>query len=200
MKKNYFMLAAAAMMFAACSQSDLVNEIEEAAPQAIEFSTFTNKTTRAVENNSGANYSDALEGHHTTFKVWASKQVTDNTVTPSTTKYLSVYNGSTVSYGTAWVASPLKFWDKTATSYEFYAAAPEELSWNAANTTGTAGTLSLNNFSLTGVNNTTSTDSWKGLADKDLMIAAPCTTNKGDYSSVDLNFIHILSRLNIKVT
>ena len=199
MKKNYFMLAAAAMMFAACSQSDLVNEIEEAAPQAIEFSTFTNKTTRAVENNSGASYSDALEGHHTTFKVWASKEVTDNTVTPSTTKYLSVYNGSTVAYGTAWVASPLKFWDKTATSYEFYAAAPAELSWNAANTTGTAGTLSLNNFSLTGVNNTTSTDSWEGLADMDLMIAAPCTTNKGDYSSVDLNFIHILSRLNIKV-
>ena len=31
------------------------------------------------------------------------------------------------------------------------------------------------------------------------MIAAPCTTNKGDYSPVDLNFIHILSRLNIYV-
>lgn len=198
MKKNYFMLAATTMMFAACSQSDLVNEIEEAAPQAIEFSTFTNKTTRAVENNNSANYSGALNEHHTTFKVWASKQVTDNEVNPSTTKYLQVYNGSTVTYGTAWVASPLKFWDKTATSYEFYAAAPAELSWNAANTTGTAGTLSLNNFSLTGVNNT-ALESWKGLADKDLMIAAPCTTLKDDYSSVDLNFIHILSRLNIQV-
>lgn len=198
MKKNYFMLAATTMMFAACSQSDLVNEIEESAPQAIEFSTFTNKTTRAVENNSGADYSSSLNTHHTTFKVWASKQVTDNTVTPITTKYLQVYNGSTVTYGTAWVASPLKFWDKTATSYEFYAAAPAGLSWNAANTTGTAGTLSLNNFSLTGVNNTAS-ESWTGSADKDLMIAAPCTTLKGVYSKVELNFIHILSRLNIKV-
>lgn len=203
MKKNYFMLAATTMMFAACSQSDLVNEIEESAPQAIEFSTFTNKTTRvaaAVENNSGASYSGALNEHHTTFKVWASKQVADNnSVTPSTTKYVAVYEGDEVSYvGTAWVASSLKFWDKTATSYEFYAAAPAELSWDAANTTGAEGTLSLDNFSLTGVNNTSS-ESWKGKGDKDLMIAAPCTTNKGDYSSVDLNFIHILSRLNIQV-
>lgn len=207
MKKNYFMLAATTMMLAACSQSDLVNEIKESAPQAIEFSTFTNKATRAVENNKDAGYSGALNEHHTTFKVWASKQITDNTVIPSTTKYLAVYNGSTVTYGNAWVASPLKFWDKTATSYEFYAAAPATITdgveWGATNTVGNSGTLSLTGFSLTGVNNTTS-ESWKDLADKDLMIAAPCSIPNASYNTaqpatVDLNFIHILSRLNIKV-
>ena len=199
MKKNYFLLAASTMMFAACAQTDMVNEVvTEEAPQAIGFETFANKQTRAVENNSGADYNGALEQHHTTFKVWASKKVADNTATTSTTKYIEVYNGSTVTYGNAWVADTLKYWDKTAESYEFYAAAPAELNWTAANTTGASGTLSLTGFSLTGVNNTTA-ESWKGLNDKDLMIAAPCTTYKGDYTTVDLNFIHILSRLNIKV-
>ena len=38
MKKNYFLLAATTMMFAACAQSDLVNEIAvEETPQAIGF-------------------------------------------------------------------------------------------------------------------------------------------------------------------
>ena len=46
MKKNYLFLAAAATMFTACVQSDLVSEIPEAAPQAIDFDAFANKTTR----------------------------------------------------------------------------------------------------------------------------------------------------------
>lgn len=194
MKQNYFMLAAAAMMFAACSQSDLVDEIQESAPQAIEFSTFANKTTRAVENNDSAAYSSALEGHHTTFNVWASKKLASGS-------YIDVYADTVpgkVSYSSQWTATPLKFWDKTAESYAFYAAAPADLAWVATNTAGANGTLSLANFLLTGVNNTAS-ESWKDSADIDLMIADTCTTYKGDYSTVDLNFIHILSRLNIKV-
>ena len=47
------MMAAAATMFAACTQSDFVNEVSEEAPQAIGFETFVNKSTRA-ENSSAA--------------------------------------------------------------------------------------------------------------------------------------------------
>ena len=48
-------MAAAATMLAACSQTDLVNEIPERAPKAIEFENgFVNKSTRA--ENSTSNY------------------------------------------------------------------------------------------------------------------------------------------------
>ena len=48
MKKNYFMLAVAAMMFAACSETDLMSEMGEMEKaQEISFESFANKTTRA---------------------------------------------------------------------------------------------------------------------------------------------------------
>ena len=49
MKMNYFMLAATAALFAACAETDLVNEIAvEETPQAIGFETFADKVTLAV--------------------------------------------------------------------------------------------------------------------------------------------------------
>ena len=59
MKKNYFMLAAAAMMFAACSETDLMSEMGEMEKaQEISFESFANKTTRAVAAPT------ALESYH----------------------------------------------------------------------------------------------------------------------------------------
>lgn len=231
MKKNYFMLAATTMMLAACAQTDVVNDIPEPQQQAISFETFANKQTRA-ENSSAAYGQNNLSNHHTSFYVWASKQVTDNTQSPASTKYVSVYaydNPGTVSYdNSTWTASPLKYWDKTATSYEFYAAAPavqntttSAYGWVATNTNGASGYLTFNNFVLKGEDKdnlasvTQGNDSWKDLIktdangtvtpnDIDLMIAAPCNVPKANYnttapSAVNLDFIHILSRLNINV-
>lgn len=111
MKKNYFMLAAAAMMFAACSQSDLVDEIQESAPQVIEFSTFANKTTRAEITDT-----TALQSSTEGFKVWGTKTYSG---TPTT-----VFDGVKVYYsGGAWTYDNKKYWDETAT-YDFYAVAP----------------------------------------------------------------------------
>lgn len=216
MKKNYFLLAATTMMFAACAQSDLVNEIAEPQQQAISFETFANKQTRA--ENSSAAYSQNLEAHHESFNVWASKKVGSS--------YVDVY-GNTVEKGevtttvtnnvTTWTASPLKYWDKAADSYEFYAAAPANDNWTATNTNSDGGYLAYNDFSLTGTNlaNGTATthDSWKGkTGDVDLMIADKCPIGAlhyrdisndiiplGNVGNVNLNFNHILSRLNITV-
>lgn len=207
------MLAAAALMFAACAQFDTVNEVPESEPQAIGFETFANLPTKATENTTDpSTYSTALETHHTTFKVWASKQLADNS-------YVDVYaTPGIVSYAASkWTADPLKYWDKSASNYQFYAAAPSAITW-AYNESGTddgsTGYITLTSgYSLAGTTNdniATKTNSlantWLGSAgaDKDLMIAAACkvenaTYNKPEPGAVGLNFIHILSKLNIAV-
>ena len=229
MKKNYLFLAAATTLFAACVQTDVVTDIPEPQQQAISFETFANKQTRA-ENSSATAYND-LSNHHTSFYVWASKQVADNTQSPASTKYVSVYADATpgtVGFSSSsWTASPLKYWDKTATSYEFYAAAPAvqntttpAYGWVATNTNGASGYLTFNNFVLKGeakdnlASVSSNSDSWKDLIktvdgtetkpnDIDLMIAAPCNVLNANYKTtpcaVNLDFIHILSRLNINV-
>ena len=151
MKKNYLFLAAAATMFTACVQSDLVSEIPQETPQAIGFETFANKQTRAdaTAENSGVKYEWDLSEHHKTFKVWASKQLDNGS-------YVNVYaagSPGTVTYTSNWTANPLKYWDKAAKNYEFYAAAPANLNWVAYNTDSKDGYLSLSEFELKGTGN-----------------------------------------------
>ena len=218
MKKNYFLLAASTMMFAACAQTDLVNEVvTEETPQAIGFETFANKQTRADETpaeptaeNSSATYGWKLSDHHTTFKVWAYKNVSDTKVFDGRevtyTAASTGNNGTTIpekwSYGT-----PV-FWDKTATIYNFYAAAPSSAAWKfIENTTNKEqayfmmenATLSATNFVTTP--NYTHLQVLKGSSegtDVDWMIADKCNIAPST-EDVPLNFIHILSRLNIIV-
>ena len=80
MKKNYFLLAATTMMFAACAQTDLVNEVvTEEAPQAIGFEGFAEKATRTTENNE-TSYTGKLYDHHNDFSVWAYKNTSTELV------------------------------------------------------------------------------------------------------------------------
>ncbi len=183
-------------------------------PAEISFETFAEKQTKAdpTAENSGATSHTALEGHHTTFKVWGAKDATT---------HQAVYAANepgTVTYSTdesKWKANPIKFWDKTATRYYFYAAAPASQSWGFAFTSTSDmsdGTITLADYKLTGVNvcttaSTNATESWKanGGADLDLMIASPCPVERTAYNKVptpdkvSLNFNHILSRLNVLV-
>ena len=208
------MLAFATLMMAACANNDLVDEglVSEEVPQAIGFETFANKATRATENNSESYVENDLSSHHGTFNVWASKKI------ESQANWLEVYsktNPGTVT-GTPWVANPLKYWDKAATSYCFYAAAPSTPSWvytNATTSDGSTGYLTLTDYVLEGTaddnlatKTATPSTSWKESTgdDLDLMIAAPCSVansayNKATPDKVNMDFIHILSRLNIAV-
>ena len=207
MKKNYFMLAAATMMFAACAETDLVNEIAvEETPQAISFETFANKATRA--ENSDKDYTWDLSDHHTTFSVWGYKDVA------TTAK---VFNGVTVSYANSvwdYVTNDVSavYWDKAASKYEFYAAAPTKASfWTlVANTDDQADDyFTTAEFTVESHNAANSyvesaTQSFKEVNNaEDLMIAEKTTVNKPTNSTfsgnVPLNFIHILSRLNVTV-
>lgn len=212
MKKNYFMLAATTMMLAACAQTDVVNEIAGPQQQAISFETFANKQTRADDASTAVTN---LETHHGAFSVWASKKLTDS---ESSDVYGTESKG-TVSYvATEWTASPLKFWDKAALNYYFYAAAPTNASWvlnsteglTTNNTVGTDGKFTLTDFTLIGTNLVNGTQiepvgTWYNIqGDKDLMVADPVTKEKDQYNiptppKVSFTFRHILSKLNIKV-
>ena len=213
MKKNYFMLAATTMMLAACAQTDVVNDIPEPQQQAISFETFANKQTRADDAPTAVTN---LETHHGAFSVWASKKLTD-------LEFSDVYgteSEGTVSYvGTEWTPSPVKFWDKAALNYYFYAAAPNDAGWTLTsqtgvtadkNTVGTDGKFSLTEFTLSGTNLATATASMVGTwinkpgGDKDLMVATSVSLENEKYyvsepDPVSFTFRHILSKLNIKV-
>lgn len=205
MKKSLYLIAVASIM-AACGNQSMIDDIKSE-PAEISFETFTEKQTRA--ENSGMTTTSALEGHHETFKVWGAKVATTHQ------EVYAANDPGVVTYSTdKWAANPTKFWDKTATNYYFYAAAPSSPSWALAFTSASDmsdATITLANYKLTGVNvrtaaSPTATASWKtnGGADLDLMIASPCTVartayNKATPDKVNLQFNHILSRLNVLV-
>ena len=124
MKKNYFLLAATTMMFAACAQTDLVNEVvTEEAPQAIGFEGFANKATRAELDDTGL--------QNAGFHVWGYKY--DGTITwddpavdGNQANYFEVFTGTDVTYSEqTWKPATAKYWDDTK-NYNFYAVAPKE--------------------------------------------------------------------------
>lgn len=201
MKKNYFMLAATAALFAACAETDLVNEIAvEETPQAIGFETFAQKATREDGETE-------LSAHHSSFYVWGYKMVPS--IVTAFDEVTVTYNENSTQQDTKWEYSPLRYWDKTATSYEFYAATPTSESWNIATTDETGNTLSADNYYLTLENftltNHDATDQNNRTAavvsfnsssiNKDLMISISNTK----FSLVDFTFKHILARLNVTV-
>lgn len=197
MKKNFFMLAATAALFAACAETELVNEVNvESNSQAIGFSTYAGKVTRA--ENSGETATDGLGIHHSDFNVWAYKNTHTAYVFDNVKVYLS---------GTAWKYDGAKYWDKAANKYEFYAAAPFRTEW-ILNTNSDADQAN-DYFTFAGfvledktLSSTSYEESLKSATNQDLMIASPEPVLEGAILSgatVQLDFNHILSRLNVTV-
>lgn len=209
MKKNYLMMAMAAAMLASCAQTGVIEDVDfEETPQAIGFNTFADKQVRATENNDQI-YDWDLSDHHTSFNVWAGKELEGGSFGP----VYPISSKGTVTYSSSWTASPIKYWDKAAKEYYFMAAAPQNAKWVVTTTTDNdfeTGTLAYNAFVLTGTNlsvknsTTAEQNNWAGDADVDLMISENTKVlrtayNKATPDQVTLNFIHILSRLNIIV-
>lgn len=196
------MLAAAALMFAACAQFDTVNEVPESEPQAIGFDTYAQMTTRA--ENSDQDYDWTLNDHHSDFYVWGYKSVSDT----------YVFNAKEVSYdnlASAWSYEGTVYWDKAATYYEFYAAAPATGVWTLNANTGaknddyfTTSQLEIKAHNAAKADDHKYEESFKGVTNAvDYMIAEPKNVDLETVTFADpvqLNFIHILSRLNITVS
>ena len=203
--KRLFILSAAVAALASCSNSEVITEVNE--PQvpdkAIAFETFSSNATREGAENSGQTKTDGLEEHHNNFQVWGYKDVQAD----------YVFNGTEVTYeSSVWAYSPIRFWDKAAKSYYFYACAP-----STANATPKFQLKQVPDpkwendyFILSDVRledetlpaSTTLTESYRhdNAKNIDYMIASQCNIATSSSSqAVQLDFNHILSRLNIGV-
>ena len=195
MKKSYLMMAAAVAMLTACSQTDVLNEtqVQEEA-QAIGFSTYSNKVTRAIADTD-------LE----TFGVWAYK-----TYEGTGTSIMANYQVNKPALGDeTWVYAgvgeqKLKYWDKRA-SYKFYAYAPYaagvtidetskaisipegEYAANENLQATFSEVLNTNDFSGTGASRLTESTDW--------MVADVISRGIGENGLVVENFRHTMSKL-----
>ena len=192
MKKNYFLLAASTMMFAACAQTDMVNEVvTEEAPQAIGFETFSNKITRQVSN------ATALQSYHDAFGVWAYKTTKDDgAVMPN---YKVAYNNGDWNYKNQDYQS-IKYWDKEA-KYSFYAYAPYRKEGVSIN----GGVISIAEGKYAATENLQE-DEWgttinddKFETDTDWMIATTVEDYDNYKEKVAEVFNHIMSKLVVKL-
>lgn len=209
--KKIFIFAATAALLASCAKDEVLNNYEPTAEKAIGFSTIANKVTRA--ENSGEENKLDLFRHHESFSVYGYKNVN------ATTKGIEVFDNQLVTVNSNNTTSydPVRYWDKAASDYFFYAAAPSDGAWTFTKPTDlttpilTAGYYKTTS-TLTGANITTFDDenaykyqeSFKESGDIDKLIADPCPVQNAAYNKstadvVELNFNHILSRLNVEV-
>lgn len=206
MKKYLFILATAAIVVSCSDQDTFKKDIQTGNDGAISFTSFSQPATRA--ENSSATSKWIFFNHHTTFQVWGYKN----------TEGTAVFSGDAVTVaadaqaatGYSYTYEPTRYWDKAATTYQFYAAAPSNSDWsfNGVNSVATqnAGYFTTTS-TITGVNlkattpATSMSDSFKGKSDVDKLIAEPCQVNKAKFAvePVQLNFIHILGKLNVTI-
>lgn len=252
MKRNYLLIAAAAAMFAACSDSTSLKEIakEQKTNQVLSFSAYADKVTRGSNSN-------ALQDFYTVFGVYGWKTVNGAVVTdnPVFSNHPNEYftadgNGSTVyktsgkpssewalpnDFGTGegkkgyWYYQDVRYWDKLATEYQFFAIAPyeETPAYTVAPTAPNATAAEKNNnfsiytsatkYDISKEYNLARTDltadpiseteapkaglTYSGFK-KDYMIADKKTVNLATTNTandVQLVFHHILTKLNVKI-
>ena len=217
MRKSYLMIAIAAIALVSCAGNEQKSDVQEYNESAISFESYAGIQTKAADNNKDAANKWLLENHSNDFDVWAWKYFNGAWVTTA------VYNKGVVTYNSTgtetttyfkWDVNPIKFWDKSAEKYYFYAASPSNAAWTLTGT-GDQGKLSYANFTLAGglANNlsynetatvTTEVQSFKDVADVDLMIAEDNLVPRSKYNKpqpdkVNEIFDHILSRLNVTV-
>ncbi len=198
MKKSYLILAAVAGLFASCAQNeDLVQIADE--PVAIGFeSGFIDNLTRAELNNSW------FTTANNSFGVFGYKGTTELFGTSATPVAEQVTWDGTKN---DWVNTTLRFWDKAADDYSFYAYAPY-----ASTSTTYAFSSSTKNFTFTRTKSTTDNVDVitnMSVAGADVAISTPlenysyancCTNTTNGHGSghVEFTFNHIYSKLAFK--
>lgn len=230
MRNRYLMvLVAGAAIVASCSDT---TKLKTEAPlsdqtEKIGFVTYSEKTTRTDETNS-----TNLYDFHKAFDVYAWKtavggdqNVFDHTPveyftsnsTEGTYAYKSDFSKLALEWGDNWATATsyhgwfyeeMRYWDKLAKSYNFYAIAPYEESPSPA--------LSIANGDAN-IKIGTSTDLYKISTEKNLAVVNDTITEGRKYfgfnkdymladksatkfNLVTLNFHHILTKLNVMIT
>lgn len=185
MKKSYFMMAAAATIFAACSETDLVNPVYET-EQEIGFDNHVGKSTRAEITNEAAL---AREGG---FVVWGYKTATAGLTWDGTKTITTIFNGVNV-YGADgnWTYANKKYWDKTST-YNFYAVAPFSPASGAYSISGAADGL----ITITGAQSALAADSDDFLIDRN---GAKGISGDAPHAKVGFDFNHVMAKVSLQL-
>lgn len=202
MKKSYLMIAAAVLTFAACSNNELINEINvqnEAEPQIGFAQNAIDKTTRAELT---------MDWFHTVnngFGVYGYKN--NDNIFKNEEVYLESASETiegTVTSAYKWAHETVRFWDKSATTaYNFYAYAPFYGTTNS--TTGANPTFTSNGFVFSGlsvIQNITTDGVDKAVATAVENIGYGDVRLHGVHSNsptVQFTFNHILSKLSFKI-
>lgn len=227
MKKSIITIIAAASMLAACYDNVKLNNDPEFQPTAndmIGFSTYSEKATRASETNSVNLYD-----FYKTFDVYAWKNSGADeqnvfnhvpveyftTDTQGTYVYKTAPAKPSTEWGASWATSfkgwfyqEIRYWDKLAAGYNFYAIAPYEPTPSPALAIANGD----DNIKIGSASDTYKISTEKNLATlgdtltkdkryfgfkKDYMLAEKSET-KNDL--VILNFHHILTKFNVLIT
>ena len=175
MKKSYLMIAAAAALFAACSSNDIKNDVTENVEISFQQRGIENLTKAALTLDWFTTNGNAfgVNGFKGSTQIFTNEQVTYS-------------SGSS-----DWTHTTIRFWDKSATNYNFYAYAP--YSSTAPTFSSTTG------YTFTGniITDITTDGADKAVAWKTGTSYAQCCSTHG--SHVDLTFNHVLSKLAFKV-
>lgn len=183
MKKNYLMIAAAALVMASCSQNEVrFQDFQEA---AIGF------TSAGIEKNTRAELDLGwFLASGNAFGVYGNKNGEEifGNATENTAEVVTRENGD-------WTNPTVRFWDKASKEYNFYAYAPASVTEEFAD-----GKFTFDNLSI--IKNIAS-------ADADIAIAEPlngigyynCETTGNGHGKGHVEFIfnHILSKLSFKI-
>lgn len=197
MKKSFLLLATAAL-FAACASDSVRENIAEDQVE-IGFSTYIQKPVASKADNSTAETLKNLEAYHQNFVVNGFKTVA-NAETPVFTDQLVTYNSADGKK--VWEYSPVSYWDKSASKYSFYAAAPQNASWgfdeDGKYYTFSDFTVSGTSLALAEIN---VPDAAAKFGAEDLMIATDIPAHTAfTATAVNFTFNHILSRFNIAIS
>lgn len=227
------MIATAVVLFTACSENDTFKTAvqEQQTEQALTFSAFANKVTKAGN-------SAELNDFYTVFGVYGWKTVNkiDGSGTEDSPVFSNepneyfkkdsagviVYNDAnekpsdewavTTPYTAAWYYENVRYWDKMATSYQFFAIAPYDslptYSVDAGDDNISIASAAAKYDISTEKNLAMAVDSlpqaelaYAGF-NKDYMIANKRTVApSGNVTTEDLQLVfnHILSKLNVKI-
>lgn len=182
------MMAAAATMFAACTQADFVNPVPET-EQEIGFDNHVGKSTRAEITGEAA--LSTAGG----FAVWGYKTATEGLKWDGTKPITTIFNGVNV-YGTDgnWTYDNKKYWDKTST-YNFYAVAPYN---------HTSGTYSVTDpatgfVTITGVESALASQSKDFLVDRNGAKGVDGNYTGTAHDKVNFDFNHIMSKVTLQL-
>lgn len=196
MKKSVLFLATAAI-FAACTNDSVRENIAEDQVE-IGFSTYIQKPVASKADNSTAGTLKDLEAYHQNFVVNGFKTVA--------TTETQVFANQLVTYADSkWGYSPVSYWDKSASKYSFYAAAPQTAAWTFVNDATKGKYYTISNFTVTGTSLALATletpDAAAVFGTEDLMIATDIDNHTTfTTEAVNFTFNHILSRFNIAIS